>query len=266
MHRKPRAPGLRGALLVVLVALASGCVGTTGGDTFSFDAFARGEGTGTADEPYVNAHGYSLVLSRARVHLGAVYLNRSAPTSVSADTSCILSGIYVAEVAHALDLDALAGEPQRFPGLGQATQDFAQSGEVWLTGGDVNDPNDATVILDVAGVATRDENHYPFEGALTIGENRLEPTPPELPGLKPICKERIVTPIPVDATLARGGHLTLAVDVARMFSNVDFSLLRADSDGTFHFDDDPTTADAASRNLYVGLRASTGIYRFSFEP
>jgi hypothetical protein len=118
----------------------------------------------------------------------------------------------------------------------------------------------------VAGVATRGGATYPFEGALTIGENRLEPTPPELPGLKPICKERIVTPIAVDATLTRGGQLTLTIDVARMFSNVDFSLLAAAPDGVLHFDDDPTTADAASRNLYVGLRASTGIYRFRFEP
>lgn len=266
MHRPTRSRMLRGPSLVLLLTLASGCVGTTGGDTFSFDAFARGEGTGTADAPYVNAHGYEVALSRAHVHLGAVYLNRSAPTSVSSDTTCILSDVYVAEVPHALDVDALDTEPQRFPGLGQATRDFAQSGEVWLTGGDVNEPNDSTVILDVAGVATRGATAYPFEGALTIGENRLEPTPPALPGLKPICKERIVTPIPVDATLARGGRLTLSIDVARMFSNVDFSLLEAGPDGVFHFDDDPATADAASRNLYIGLRASTGIYGFSFEP
>lgn len=266
MRQLPRSRMLCGPSLVLLLVLTNGCVGTTGGDTFSFDAFARGEGTGTADEPYVNAHGYSVALSRAHVHLGAVYLNRSAPTSVSADTTCILPDVYVAEVPQALDVDALDTEPQRFPGHGQATQDLAQSGEVWLTGGDVNEPDDSTVILDVAGIATRGTTRYPFEGALTIGENRLAPTPPELPGLKPICKERIVTPIPVDAMLARGGHLTLSIDVARMFSNVDFSELGADADGIFRFDDDPTTADAASRNLYIGLRASTGIYSFSFEP
>jgi hypothetical protein len=254
------------AMLTLTTLLSGGCVGTTGGDTFSFEAFARGEGTATADEPYVNAHGYSLELSRAKVHVGAVYLNHSAPTSVSSDTSCILSDVYVAEVPHALLVDALATEPQRFPDLGQATQDVARTGEVWLTGGDVNDPNDSTVILDVSGVATKSGIRYPFEGTLTIGENRLEPTPPELPGLKPICKERIVTPVPTDVAIARGGRLTLHIDVARMFSNVDFSLLEIDSDGIFRFDDDPSTADAASRNLYLGLRASTGVYRFTVEP
>jgi len=254
------------ATLALTSLLSLGCVGTTGGDTFSFEAFARGEGTGTVDEPYVNAHGYSIALSRAKVHVGAVYLNRSAPTSVSSDTSCILPGVYVAEVAHALDVDALTTDPQRFPDLGQAIEDAARTGEVWLTGGDVNEPDDGTVILDASGVATKDSTEFPFEGALTIGENRLQPTPPELPGLKPICKERIVTPVPVDVALARGGKLTLRVDVARMFSNVDFSELRLGPDGVFRFDDDPTTADAASRNLYVGLRSSTGVYRFTIEP
>jgi len=252
--------------LALAALLVTGCVGTTGGDTFSFDAFARGEGTGTVDAPYVNAHEYSIALSRAKVHVGAIYLNRSAPTSVSSDTSCLLSDVYVAEVPRALEVDALTTEPQRFPDLGQATQELAKTGEVWLTGGDVNDPNDSTVILDVRGIATKGGKEYPFEGALSIGENRLEPTPPELPGLKPICKERIVTPVPVDLALVRGGKLTLGIDVARMFSNVDFSLLTADENGVLHFDDDQETADAASRNLYVGLRSSTGIYRFTVEP
>ena len=253
------------ASLVVLLT-ASGCVGTTGGDTFSFEAFARGAGTGTADAPYVTGLGYSLVLTRASVHVGAVYVNRAAPTSVSSDTSCTLPGVYAAEVPFPLDVDALRTEPQAFPALGQGTADLGRSGEVWLTGGDVNDPHDSTVILDVAGTATLGGARYPFEGALTIGENRLEPTPPELPGLKPICKERIVTPIPTDVSLTRNGRLTLSIDVARMFSNVDFSRLEADEDGVYHFDDDPSTANAASNNLYVGLRASAGVYHLKFEP
>ena len=250
----------------LLAVAASGCVGTTGGDTFSFEAFARGAGTGTADTPYVNGLGYSLVLTRARVHVGAMYVNRAAPTSVSSDTSCTLPDVYVAEVPFPLEVDALAVEPVRFPALGQATADHGRTGEVWLTGGDVNDPSDSTVILAVAGTATRGNAEYPFEGALTIGDNRLQPTPPELPGLKPICKERIVTPIPTDVTLARDGRLTLTIDAARMFSNVDFSLLEAGGDGVYRFEDDPSKADAASINLYVGLRASSGIYHFTFEP
>jgi len=253
------------ATFALLALLATGCVGTTGGDTFSFEAFAAGAGTATADQPYLNGQGYTIVLSRANVHVGALYLNRSANASVSSDTSCTLSDVYVAELPRALEVDALSTELQPFPGLGQATQDHAGTGEVWLTGGDVNDPHDSTVILDVSGVATKGGADYPFAGALTIGTNRVQPTPPALPGLKPICKERIVTPVPVDVTPERGGRLTFRIDAARMFANVDFSLLATDANGTFHFDDDPATADAASNNLYVGLRA-TGTYRFSFEP
>jgi len=258
--------GRRAGVALALAFLATGCVGTTGGDTFSFEAFGRGAGTGTADSPATTGLGYTLVLTRARVHVGALYLNRAAPTSVSSDTSCTLSGVYVAEVPFALDLDALSSERQPFPELGQATADLAQAGEVWLTGGDVNDPSDDTVILDVAGVAERDGARFPFEGKLTIGENRLEPTPPELPGLKPICKERIVSPVPVRVTPGRGLALVLTVDAARMFSNVEFAELTADAEGIYHFDDDPSTATPASENLYVGLRAASGIYHFGLEP
>ncbi|HEX5097886.1 MAG TPA: hypothetical protein VFV94_00225 [Polyangiaceae bacterium] len=257
------------ALHTALGALAlatTACVGTTGGDTFSFEAFGRGAGTGTVDNPSVTGLGYTLALTRANVHVGALYLTRAARASVSSDTSCMLPGVYVAEVPFALELDALSTERQPFPALGQATAELAQAGEVWLTGGDVNDASDRTVILDVAGLAERDGTRFPFEGKLTIGENRLEPTPPELPGLKPICKERIVSPVPVRVTPERGLALTLTVDAARMFSNVDFSELAADADGIYHFDDDPSTSTPASENLYIGLRAASGIYTFGFEP
>lgn len=252
--------------LAALAVVATSCVGTTGGDTFSFEAFGRGMGTGTSASPAVTGLGYTLVLTRARVHVGALYLNRAAPTSVSSDTSCTLSGVYVAEVPFALDLDALSTERQPFPALGQATAELAQAGEVWLTGGDVNDPSDSTVILDVAGVAERDGARFPFEGQLTIGENRLEPTPPALPGLKPICKERIVSPVPVQVTPERDRALVLTVDAARMFSNVDFAELAVDADGIFHFDDDPSSATPASENLYIGLRSASGVYHFGLEP
>lgn len=252
---------------VALVAVAlTACVGTTGGEEFSFQAFARGPEGVSAPYGFVNGKGYSVSLERARVHVGAVYLNRSAPTSVSASTSCTLAGIYSAEVPGALDVDALSAVPQPFPITGDATSDRARTGEVWLTGGDVNDPSDTTVILDVAGTAARDGESHAFEGKLTIGENRVQPTPPAEPGLKPICKERIVSPIAVDITPARGGHLTLAVEPAKMFANVDFSELTPNADGTLEFDDDPATATPASTNLYIGLRASSGVYSFRFEP
>jgi hypothetical protein len=235
-----------------------GCVGSTGGDLFTLEAYARG--SAGAGDTFVNAKGFRVTLTRANILVGAVYLNRAVPTSVSSGTSCTLNGIYVAEVAGPLVLDALSPSLQAFPGGGTATAERARSGEVWLTGGDVNDPHDDSVILDVAGTVERDGERHEFEAALTIGDNRLGVTPPESPGLKPICKERIVSPISVDVTPARGENLLLTVDPTRFFANVDFDTLTPDSAGVLHFDDDPATATAASTNLYVGLRASAGVY------
>jgi hypothetical protein len=252
--------------LVLGVLALTGCVGTTGGDEFAFEAYARGPKDVSVPYTFENGKGYTVALTRAHVLVGAAYLNRSMPTSVSSSTTCALPGAYVAEVTTPLEVDALSAELQPFPASGAATSDHARTGEVWLTGGDVNDPFDTTVILDVAGTTEVAGETRAFEGKLTIGENRLEPTPPAEPGLKPICKERIVSPVPVDLVPERGEHLTLAVEPAKMFANVDFSLLAADADGTLMFDDDPSTATPASTNLYIGLRASSGVYSFAFEP
>jgi hypothetical protein len=254
------------AWVTLALVTLTGCVGTTGGDEFSFQAFARGPAGVAVPYTFENGKGYSVSLERAHVHVGAVYLNRAVPTSVSSSTSCTLAGIYAAEVPGAVDVDALSDVLQPFPVPGQATSDRARTGEVWLTGGDVNDPSDTTVILDVAGSAERDGESRAFEGRLTIGENRLQPTPPAEPGLKPICKERIVSPIPIDVTPEHGRHLTLAIEPAKMFANVDFSELEPNDDGTLEFDDDPATATPASTNLYIGLRASSGVYSFTFAP
>jgi hypothetical protein len=252
-------------LLLSFSGLAlGGCVGSTGGDLFELDAFARGHAD--ASVPFVNGKGYTVTLSRAQVRVGALYLNRAEPTSVSSNTSCTLAGIYVAEVKSSLVVDALSPDPQPFPAGGEATADVARTGEVWLTGGDVNDPDDSAVILDVAGSAERDGASASFDGRLSIGENRVAPAPSGEPGLRPICKERIVSPIVVDAAAARGERLVLSVDPRSMFANVDFSELVPGDDGTLHFDDDPATATPASANLYIGLRATSGVYGFAFEP
>ncbi len=137
---------------------------------------------------------------------------------------------------------------QPFSGLGRATSDRDLTGEVWLNGGDVNTPNDDTVILDVAGTAEKDGVKYPFVGALTIGANRVkDATPPASPGLYPICKQRIVSPIDVDITPTNGGALVLSVDPARLFTNVDFAQLVQQDDGLFHFDDAAETVEPRRR-------------------
>ncbi|MFO0616486.1 MAG: hypothetical protein U0414_28090 [Polyangiaceae bacterium] len=249
---------LRGGVLAALVAVAlvcSSCLGSTGGDVFAFDGFVEGTGAAT----FVNGRGYEVSLSRAKLHVGAVYLNRARPTSVASGTECTLAGIYVAEVPGGADVDLLSGERASFAVEGRGTSDHAQTGEVWLMGEDVNATADPTVILDVAGVATKDGTAYPFEGKITIGSNRVaEPTNPALPGSKPICKERVVSPIAVDLSPREGGALVLAIDPSAFFANVDFDAL---ADGTFRDDD----GDQPSRALYAGLHASAGAYTFRWE-
>lgn len=252
------------SLLSLLLAL--GCSGTTGGDVFPFRGEARGPAAarGGAYE-VVTGRGYRVTLDRARVRLGALYLNRTVPTSVSADTTCTLAGGYVAELTAGMVLDALAGAPVPLPAPGLALSERALTGEVWLTSGDVNDPSDAEPVLDLAGTAEKDGVSYPFEALLTIGENRVTEPPPATPGAKPICKERIVTPIPVDLVPSEGGRLVLEVDPAVMLANVEFRTLLADRNGVYRFDDDPRTATVASTALYQGLHATTA-YRFDWLP
>jgi hypothetical protein len=261
-----RASISRALTVLPLPLVLTACVGTTGGETFEFDAYAQGPSAadGSSYTFEEKANGYDVTLTRANIHIGAVYLNRAVATSVASNTSCTLQGIYDAEVVPSdggIVLDALSPELQPFPNQGHATSDRNFTGEVWLNGGDVNDPSDTTVILDVAGTAEKDGVQYPFVGELTIGANHADSGSTVLPGLHPICKQRIVSPIGLDITPASGGTLVLRVDPARMFANVDFSDLVQEPDGLFHFDDERESeshvVDNASKSLYTGLHATT---------
>jgi hypothetical protein len=254
-------------LVACLPGLAS-CVGTTGSDLFTFDAAASGPEDAEAGKPlsFTSGAGYAVVLDRARVHIGAVYLNKAFPISGAQSTSCVLPGIYVAELTRGLDVDALSPEPQPFPSPGEALEERALAGEVWLSGGDVHSLTDSTVILDVAGTAEKDGETYPFEGALTIGQNRATPVAdPAQPGANPICKERIVSPIAVQLTPRKGGRLLLRIDPRRFFDNVDFSALDQASEAPplYRFRD--ATVEQPNVSLYAGLRSREGVYRFFWD-
>lgn len=253
-------------LVLVAAFFVPGCIGTTGGDLFEFEAFASGPADADGSElSFRTSRGYAVTLERARLHVGAVYLNRSVPVSVSSDTTCTLAGIYVAEVPAGLDVDLLSPEPSPFPVHGDATEERARTGEVWLTGGNVNATDDPTTILDVAGVAERNGAVLPFEGELTIGANRIvPPEDPALPGGSPICKQRVVSPIPVDLALRSGGSLLVRVDPRAFFANVDFATLPEGAPGAPRkFADGPE--NQASINLYAGLRAPVRTYAFEWR-
>jgi hypothetical protein len=255
---------LRSLMVGLLFVGGTGCVGTTGGDLLDLEAAAAGPPDATgATLAFQSSLGYRVELTQAQLFVGGLFLNRARPTSVASDTSCTLAGVYVAQVLNGRDIDLLSPEPQPFPGFGFATTERAQTGEVWLTSGDVNRPTSNAVILRAAGVAERDGMTYPFEADLTIGEGRVQAaTDPALPGQHPICKERIVSPIPVDLRASPGRSLLLRIDPRGMFANVDFSTL-ALTDGTYRFADE-AGADQASDNLYAGMKRPSGVYTFSW--
>lgn len=255
--------------LCLLLPALHGCVGTTGGELLPFDAYAAGPEDAVSGQPLVfeTSRGYTVSLTRAKLHVGAMYLNRSRPSSVSSDTSCQLAGIYVAEVTTGMDVDILSPTLQPFPEQGFATTEHASTGEVWLFGNDdINAPSDATVILDIAGTAVKGGETIPFEGKVTISDNRQIPPPtPASPGTHPICKQRIVSPIPVDLDVAAGEDMILRVDPRGFFGNVELDALEKvqDEPPLYRFRDDGD--DAPSRALYSGLRASVGTYAITWE-
>ena len=250
------------ALLLPLVA-AVACVGKTGGELVTFPAAAAGPEDATATLAFTTDLGWNVTLTKATLHVGAVYLDQSMPVSGSQGTSCILPGTYVAEVVSGIDVDLLSPTPQPFPTSGQGTTiPPALVGQVWLTHGDVSVP-DQTPVLVIAGTAEKGGTTMPFAGQVTIGASRQASG--NAAGADPICKEHIVSPIPTSVEVGRSGGLLLRVDPRLLFVNVDFSQLTQFSDG-FGFTDDPTSAQYTqpSRNLYQNLHSSGALYTFSW--
>lgn len=214
------------ASLLVLVAVS--CVGSTGSDVVEFPVFAAGPADAVAGSPYEfdTSAGYHVSLTRAVLHIGAVYLNRSRPVQGAQDTPCFLPGVYAAEMTSGMDVDVLSPVPQRFPSLANGTADRALAAEVWLTGGRVDALEDSTPILQVEGQASRDGLAWRFKGVVTIGTNRqISSSDPATPSANPLCKSRIVTPILVDLTPRDQGSLLVRAEPRAWFDGVDFDQL-----------------------------------------
>jgi hypothetical protein len=248
---------------VILGALLGlGCVGQTGGTTVVFPVAAAGPADAVPGQPLSFSSGeFDVVLTRATLHVGAVYLDESQSVSGGQATGCYLTGTYVAQETSSLDVDLLDPRAQRFPASALGiTEPAPLVGQVWLTGGDVNAASDPTPILVLAGTATKDGNAFPFSGTITISANRQASG--GVSGGSPICKARIVTPIAARVTLRNAGGLLLRVDPRRLFDFVDFSTLPRDpASGAFVFPDEPGLV--AAQNLYGNLH-STAPYTFSW--
>jgi hypothetical protein len=249
-------------MLLLGALLCAGCGGQTGGTTVMFPVAAAGPADAVTGQPLsFSSGGFDVVLTRAKLHIGAVYLDESQSVSGGQATGCYLTGTYVAQETSSLDVDLLDPAAQRFPtpALG-ITDPPPLVGQVWLTGGDVNAASDTTPILAIAGTASRNAVTFTFTGTITIGMNRQAGT--SASGGSPICKARIVTPIPARVTLQGTGGLLLRVDPRRLFEFVDFSTLPRDpASGGFFFPDEPGLV--AAQNLYGNLH-STAPYTFAW--
>ncbi len=256
-------------LLVAVAALSVGgstaCVGSTGGGVVTFNAVAHGPKTANLTSGYAfhTTAGWDVTLTRAKMQIGAVYLNRSVPLASARETSCVLPGIYVGELTDGIVVDVLDPAGQTFPVRGEGTKDHAVTAEIWLGASDINAQSDDTILLDVTGLATKGAATIPFEGTITIGKNRA--IPPEnsaLPGANPLCEQRIISPIPVSLDLADNGTLDLTIEPRAWFDGVAFDKLTEASPGHFQFGDD--SASQPDINLYMGFRGNQGAYGFAF--
>jgi hypothetical protein len=256
---------MRPRLVFAALPILAACMGSTGSDLITFQAFAAGPADANGELSFSTERGYRVTLTRAVLHVGAIYLNAVRPIAVARPTSCVLPGTYVAEITYGLDVDLLSPALQAFPVEGEGIVDDAVTGEIWLTGGDVNAADDSTVILDAEGVAARPGEDIPFEAKLTIGKNRAIVAPdPALPGSNPMCQQRIVSPIPIGIRTKKGGTLLLRIDPRPMFRSVEFRDLPSSAAPERRRFEDKSTGQP-SVNLYNGLRANSGVYSFEWR-
>jgi len=207
------------------------CNGTTGDNLVTFYAFAVGTPDAAKDfatnGPGPTSTPYSVRLTSAKMHIGAVYINESPlPTGGEAVT-----GIYAAQVPGPVDFDLLSAQPTQFSRYGNGTADVGESWQLWLTDGDVTQINTSHMI-DLQGVATSnaDGTEYSFGAVVSINvTNRraMSTDPIAQPGLDPISLQRIVLRGPIDITPSQSGTLTVTVDPRQWFEpqTIDFSSL-----------------------------------------
>jgi hypothetical protein len=248
---------------LVALALLAGCTHGTGGDRFEFVAAAAGPADATGSLAFTTGRGDRIVLEKALVRIRALYLNQSVALSAPKDTHCFLHGIYAAQVTSGRTIDLLSSAPQFFGVLGEATRDVARTGEVWLGSVPIDAPDDPVPVVELAGrVQTAGRPEARFEAIVSIGSNRAIPAPRETPGAFPICRERIVSPIPIELPLARGGDLLLRIDPRPWFAAVDFATVPEDPDGVLRFPD--VRGEQASNALFNGIKARAGVYHFEW--
>jgi N-acetylneuraminic acid mutarotase len=227
------------AVVSLVGAVTLSCNGTTGDELLTFSAYASGPPG--ASQPF-KAGNFTIQLTTARMHIGAIYFDEAPPGTGFDGPVCIASGVYAAQVpgpvsgqgSFPTDVDLLSSAPQEFTVYGNGSADTALSWQVWLTDDSVgvdavNGPN-FTPIVQLEGIATdADGRSASFGGVVTINAvNRSKGSSnPALPGAAPICKDRIVQIGGLDLTFFSGGTLDITVDPRIWFTQggepIDFS-------------------------------------------
>lgn len=219
-----------------------GCTGSSGNERFAFSAEA---GAVATDNPvtsgFTNDFGWEIVLARASMHLGPVYLNTVAPVRAQrglrglrlireahADESHLGNGLVVGEVLGDLDVDLLAPSLTPFPVRGQITGDEVRTAEIRFWPGPNVDPESPskTPVLSVAGTARREGESIRFEGNLVLDETWLPNAQPGDRNFLTLTDIRAVRGIPAPITAEEGGALEVRVDPRRLFATANFAQIR----------------------------------------
>lgn len=278
---------VRQLAFIILVLGAVSCNGTTGDQLVTFPAHAQG--ATAASEPF-SVNGYTVQLTFAQMYIGAVYINEAPLSSSASSSNCANPGVYAAEVPGGVEVNLLSAEPQPFSVQGNGTADLGQSWELWLTEGNVNNPDNTSFntsnIVDLQGTATRELDGAVFTFAATVNINQsnrgVPVSDPSQPGLNPICKQRIIEAGGIHMQLFAGGALTVTVDPRGWFNLlIDFSSLPSVASSNCEIDQNSIYGDAQycipdtnfatglgaiqGRNLFTGiLTGGPSAYQLSF--
>jgi hypothetical protein len=136
---------------------------------------------------------------------------------------------------------------------GSGSADVGLSWEIYLTQGDVNNPENGGFgvpdTADLIGTAKREADGKVFSWAATVTinqSNRGQPAQePGQPGLNPICKQRIIELGGIDLKLFPGGSLVLTIDPRGWFDlPIDFSALPSVASSECQLDQNSMYGDA----------------------
>ena len=257
----------------------TGC-GSTGSKRFAFEARAGGvEREGDAPYTFTNANGWGITLTRANVTIGPVYVNVIAPLrsaslfrflpEAHADDLHLGGGRVVGEVLGQVTFDALSPLLVPFATTGTVTEEQVRSADIWFWPPPGTAPETTNVeapSVDLAGEAVRGTDRVPFRGALVLDEAWASDAQPGERSALPLSEVRKVRGVPSPFFPTEGGSLEIRIDVRALLRGADFSNLTSnpeDPDGTkilVQSKGSKVTTDQVMRNIFQGLRSSSGTY------